>query len=445
MSWWWKAKPVQKQLSDSERAELLDSMREGQKEYAKETVIRVGFLVAATFMALELGGNFTEFSRDYFSVMSNTFAPDSFSGWALTAHLRPEDVTVLVTALLVFNATFAVAFVATFLERKLGDGESELFRHDWARRVRLLTSGAAALALTLTLTLLLDDLGLFTVLMIVSSFIVYASLLINSRYFSQFSVSMEVLDADRRVRAADKAKENLLDSLKPSAAKRLKRKTNSQDKQSTRKHVNRKQLAISFYCCLLVFIEATLLLAAFPLFGLRGASNFLVWVVSVTYFFMVLLIFVAIPLALITFGQSFLWVRYARRWWTAQLMQVFSIAIIFVLTFGFIIPYIGTEELPSGLMLLSFNVGCIGVAAIAVYVGKRYGRGPSKHVILLALATVNLEAFLAKDAHEDAWKRSRKQSGKNEALIVSGKLDTAKQSGNGHKSGVVINSNRNRT
>ncbi|MGN7149292.1 hypothetical protein ACTHQ6_09910 [Arthrobacter sp. SAFR-179] len=377
--------------------------------------------------------------------MSNTFDTDSFSGWSWTAHVRPEDVTVLVTALLVFNATFAVAFVATFLERKLGDVETEMFRTDWANRVRLVTGGAAALAITLTLTRLVDDVGLFTVLIFVSSFTVFAALLINSRYFAELNDSVKLLEAALRVRDADKTKQDLLDSLQPQVAKRLRKKVSPRDTLSARKQLNRKQIAIGLYCCLLVFVEATVLLAIFPLIGLRGAGDFLGWLVSVTYFFLVLLIFVAIPLGLITFGQSFLWVRYARRWWTAQLMQVVSIIAIIALTLGFYIPYIGSEQWASGLLLLALNMASVAVAAAAVYVGKRYGRGPGKHVVMLSLATVHHEAFLAEDAYEHLLKKSKERSGKTETLIVTQKLGMPEQSSNGHKSGVIFNTKGDRT
>lgn len=410
---WWKnnkasAAPLLQQPPEPDPADVLAKMRAFQKEAAKKTAIRIVTSVIALFILIEIAGNFDEFTRDYFAVTTRTFEPDTFTGWHLHAHISTADVTVLVTALLVFNATFAVAFIATFLV-SVENKEFEYFRIDWAQTVQVLAVNSASLALTLTITRFFEAPALFVVLTLVTLSVILASQLVNSTFLAKKNAFMAALDWMKKRDDAKAAIEVFLSMFNEITRRRMERIEPSSKKQAL-EQATRCRIVIVGSCALLVLLESVVVLAVWPVFGVEAPRSVQGWIYSVGYLFFVLLVLAIFPLSFVTFGQSYLWMRVALVRAFSTTLRVIGIIAVVATTLMFFFPYIGTPELLSGGFMLFCNALVVALVTYVVHRGTRTGRGPGKYVALHTLAVLDANALAAQEAYEEAEKQSREDA-----------------------------------
>jgi len=439
MGLWRKTPQRLEQILDAELEEIVESISASRKDFAKRSTLQICLGVLLAFILIEIVGNFDKAVMANFAFSFRDPKPNPLTGWDLGAHISSSDVAVFVTALLVFNATFAVAFVATYLVPAQNE-EFEYFRTSWAQSVQRLASASASLAITLSITRALEDTGLFAVLVMMSALIVAASLLVNSTYFEQKSAAMAIFDTRKRLAAAVDAKNLFLGELNTEAQVRLSVKE-PQDRQEARRQLNRCRTRIAVTCLVILLLEAVGAIAAVPLTGLHGPVSASAWLTGLPLLLQAFLLFGPWALAIATFGQSSFWVRRARKGKFMPAYKAFGILLAVFQVFFWFAAYADTELWPFGVVLAIINFVAIVITVVGVYWGKRYGVGPFKYVTLHALTILDLDKFWAAAAVEEAVKKSQRGSIQSDFISYS---TPAEQNGNGHKSGRIFNAKRNR-
>lgn len=435
------APPAAQPPEEVDSTDVLDKIRQNQKEFASKSALRILISGLAFFFALEVSGNFEVIGKSFSNPRENI----DLSSWNLSAGLDSSDVTVIVTALLIFNATFAIAFVATFLV-EVKETEFDYFRTDWGQKVQTLSVLSASLAASLAITRFQESPGLFVALALAALFIALASQLVNGKFFAQTSAAIAIDDAKRKLKAAKKAREIFLDSVGPQASVRIRTRKEPASVKAAKGLLRRYSRTILLYV-LLLGVSLGILTIPFGLVifvkkpPVGTIFEFLTF--ASMWIFVVLVIVTFFPVWFgVTVGQVNIWISASQGRkisWFFRVLRTSSVA--FVVVVWITLP--GGDGSSLGLFLSTTTMMAALAAATATYIGWRTARGPGKHVVYLSLSQLDLNVATAEAALKEAEKKAAKE--KAAPSVVRLELDPSDQGGNGHKSGVVVDKEGNRT
>ncbi|WP_210479201.1 hypothetical protein [Naasia sp. SYSU D00948] len=372
--------------------------RRAARRSVERGVGRILPLAALLFVVIEIAGNLDRFTDVDLVVGAPdvTTSPrldvtfDLLTGWDLTAGITAADATVIVTALLVFAATFGVAFIATFLVPTEAT-DLDYLRVDWAQTVQQLVAAATALAAAVTATRVADQPALAVALLLVTIGTFAAYGLLHEGFLGQKLARVRLLHAREDVQAAALAFEAFRGTISETAREPLGVGSAGDPERAPRGQGRCRALILVLLLGALVLETVILWLALLWLVATPPPSAG-AWAAIALNLLLVSTITTAIPIAVATFGLAAVWAAFARRD-RFLAIRVAGLALIGAGPLALpVLSYGDTEPFTAAI----FTVGAIVVVAaavVAVAVARRTGRGPG--TVVLQLAAAKLAASLA--------------------------------------------------